>query len=92
MRVVVSEAGGTPEVVPDPRGRAPGRGAHLHPSPDCLTLALRRKALPRALRVQGGLGTAQLEAHVHQVTAGTPPATTDRDERQESEQQLMSPR
>lgn len=29
----------------------PGRGAHLHPDPACLALALRRRSLSRALRV-----------------------------------------
>ncbi|TDT32916.1 uncharacterized protein DUF448 [Naumannella halotolerans] len=30
---------------------AAGRGAWLHPDPDCLELARRRRAIPRALRV-----------------------------------------
>jgi len=38
------------DAVIDVRRRLPGRGAHLHPDPDCLALALRRRALPRALR------------------------------------------
>jgi len=37
--------------MPDPRGRLPGRGAHLHPTPDCLALAERRRAIGRALRL-----------------------------------------
>ena len=37
-------------VVPDPRARIPGRGAWLHPDPACLDLAVRRRALTRALR------------------------------------------
>ncbi|WP_230425244.1 YlxR family protein [Prauserella cavernicola] len=44
-------------VVVDERRRLPGRGAWLHPEPDCLTKAERRRAFPRALRVQGTLGT-----------------------------------
>ena len=40
-------------VVVDPAQRAPGRGAYLHPGPDCLTRALRQRALLRALRVTG---------------------------------------
>ncbi|MDH3958516.1 MAG: YlxR family protein [Actinomycetota bacterium] len=43
--------------VPDPRSRQPGRGAYLHPVISCLDLADRRRALPRALRVPGGLDT-----------------------------------
>ncbi len=34
----------------DPSGRAPGRGAYLHDSPDCLATARKRRALERALR------------------------------------------
>ena len=33
----------------DPTGRAPGRGAYLHPSEGCIELAKKRKALDRAL-------------------------------------------
>ena len=38
-------------VVVDDRRRLPGRGAYLHPGPDCLALAVRRRSLGRALRV-----------------------------------------
>ncbi|MBW4094202.1 MAG: YlxR family protein [Acidobacteria bacterium] len=40
--------GGFTAVVPDPKRRMPGRGAWLHPHPDCLALALKRKAFNRA--------------------------------------------
>jgi hypothetical protein len=40
-------------VVPDPRRRAPGRGAWLHRDPGCVELAERRRAFARALRVSG---------------------------------------
>ena len=43
-----------PAVVPDLRGTAPGRGAHLHPTAECLALAERRRAFARALRYRGG--------------------------------------
>jgi predicted RNA-binding protein YlxR (DUF448 family) len=33
----------------DPTGRAPGRGAYLHPSPECVETARKRRALDRAL-------------------------------------------
>jgi hypothetical protein len=45
------------EVVPDPQARLAGRGAYLHPSPRCLERAQLRRAIPRALRVPGPLGT-----------------------------------
>jgi predicted RNA-binding protein YlxR (DUF448 family) len=34
----------------DPGGRAPGRGAYLHPDPVCVENARKRHALERALR------------------------------------------
>ena len=40
-------------VVIDHRQREPGRGAYLHPEAACLTQALRRRAVGRALRVSG---------------------------------------
>ncbi len=67
LRVVAKDLGSGPEVVPDPNGHAPGRGAHLHPTPDCLELALRRRAFPKALRVPAGLGSKRLEAHVQEL-------------------------
>ncbi|HEV3356139.1 MAG TPA: YlxR family protein [Pseudonocardiaceae bacterium] len=57
-------------VVPDPRRRLAGRGAWLHRSEDCLRLAERRKAFPRALRVQGPLTVEQLADHLAQVVGG----------------------
>ena len=51
LRVVIgSDASGQPAVCPDPRGTAPGRGAHLHPTTGCFDLAVRRRAFSRALR------------------------------------------
>lgn len=37
-------------VVVDQRGTAPGRGAWLHPSAECLAVAQQRKAFSRALK------------------------------------------
>jgi predicted RNA-binding protein YlxR (DUF448 family) len=39
-------------VVYDRSGRASGRGAYLHPDPECIQLARRRRALERALKAQ----------------------------------------
>jgi uncharacterized protein len=66
LRIVADDLGEGLELVPDPKRRAPGRGAHLHLSPECLELALRRRAFPRALRVEGGLGSKRLETYVQQ--------------------------
>jgi len=78
LRVVAADRGAGLEVVPDPAGRAPGRGAHLHPVPECLDLALRRRAFPRALRVQqaGGLVTTAVQDFVSGT--GTQQGTTTR--------------
>ena len=58
LRVVAVEGA----VVPDLRGRSPGRGAHLHPDPGCLALAEKRRAFPKALRVDGPLETTAVHA------------------------------
>ena len=63
LRVVAQGEG----LVPDPDGRAPGRGAYLHRSTACLDTALRRRAFPRALRVPGPLDPVALRAHVEQI-------------------------
>lgn len=60
LRVVVRES----RLVPDPARRLPGRGASVHPTPDCVRAAVRRRAFPRALRSSAPLGTDQLEDHV----------------------------
>ena len=51
-------------IVPDPGARLPGRGAYLHPSQGCLELAQRRRALVRALRAPGPLGTVQVSEYL----------------------------
>src|SRR5487761_1186669 len=51
-------------IVPDPQARQPGRGAYLHPSLACFELAQRRRAFPRALRVQGPLNAASLASYL----------------------------
>lgn len=51
-------------VVADPRLRLPGRGAWLHPTPECLDLAVRRKAFGRALRVKAILDVSALSEYI----------------------------
>jgi uncharacterized protein len=60
LRIVAVTDRAVTDVLPDPRRRMPGRGAHLHPDPACLALAVRRRSLGRALRVDGVLDTAAL--------------------------------
>jgi predicted RNA-binding protein YlxR (DUF448 family) len=67
LRVVAKDLGSGLTVVPDPAGRMPGRGAHLHPTPECLALALRRLAFPRALRVTDRLASDVVEDYVQRL-------------------------
>ncbi|QIK77503.1 YlxR family protein [Nocardioides piscis] len=65
LRVVVgSDAHGQPAVCPDPRGTAPGRGAHLHPASECYDLAVRRRAFSRALRLTEALASAPVRDYL----------------------------
>jgi predicted RNA-binding protein YlxR (DUF448 family) len=65
---VVAERDDTGEhvasVVVDPRLRLPGRGAWLHPTAECLDLAVRRKAFGRALRVKAFLEVAAVGVYI----------------------------
>ncbi|MFJ3580650.1 YlxR family protein [Streptomyces sp. NPDC090127] len=63
LRIVAVEGA----CVPDHRGTLPGRGAYLHPASVCLDLAVRRRAFPRAFKVQGPLETAEIRFHVEQA-------------------------
>jgi hypothetical protein len=74
---VVADGATAAAVVPDPRRRAPGRGAWLHRDPRCVDLAERRRAFGRALRVQGPLDPAPVREYVESLgqqapTSGTP--------------------
>jgi uncharacterized protein len=60
LRVVARDGA----VLPDSGRRQPGRGAHLHPTADCLELAERRRAFPRALRVPGPLDVSAVRVLV----------------------------
>ncbi|MFG1999516.1 YlxR family protein [Spirillospora sp. NPDC048911] len=51
-------------LVPDPRGRRPGRGAYVHPDLGCLELAERRRVFPRAFRLAGPLDTSVLRGRL----------------------------
>jgi len=72
LRIVVEESSGgeTRRLIPDLRGGMPGRGAHVHPDPDCLALAERRRAFGRALRAEGPLDLTLVR---EQVATGTVP-------------------
>jgi hypothetical protein len=63
LRVVVADG----VLTADPAGRLPGRGASVHLDQACVDLADRRRAFPRALRVQGPLDVGPVREHVEQV-------------------------
>ncbi|MEU8544620.1 YlxR family protein [Streptomyces sp. NPDC048717] len=64
LRIVMNKD----ECVPDHRGTLPGRGAYVHPALHCLDLAVRRRAFPRAFKVQGPLDTEALRLQVERTT------------------------
>jgi predicted RNA-binding protein YlxR (DUF448 family) len=69
LRLVVVEG----VIVPDPAGTQPGRGAYLHPDLECLELAERRRAFPRAFRLAGPLDGGVLRGRL----AATAPRQQD---------------
>lgn len=54
-------------IVPDVRGRLGGRGAWLHPEPDCVEQAVRRRAFARALRVRVAIEIEPLTAYLERL-------------------------
>jgi predicted RNA-binding protein YlxR (DUF448 family) len=66
LRLVLPESGDDRQVVVDERAVRPGRGAWIHPDVACLDLAVRRRAVPRALRVAGPLDVAPVRDHLEQ--------------------------
>jgi predicted RNA-binding protein YlxR (DUF448 family) len=75
LRVVAGRVDGVLTLLPDARARLPGRGAWLHPDTACLDLAERRRAFPRALRLQGPVELSGVRAHLQQL--GSTPSTTE---------------
>ncbi|HEX2424594.1 MAG TPA: YlxR family protein [Actinomycetota bacterium] len=63
----------------DPTGRAPGRGAYVHPEAGCIDAAVRRGALARALRTgpQTGEAARLLEAVRSAASSDAPSGSTD---------------
>ncbi|HEY3737167.1 MAG TPA: YlxR family protein [Jatrophihabitans sp.] len=72
LRIVVEPGTDPVRIVPDPRRRAPGRGASLHPVLACLELAERRRAFVRALRVSGAVDPTPVRQYVAQHGSDSP--------------------
>ncbi|HVQ87621.1 MAG TPA: YlxR family protein [Actinomycetes bacterium] len=66
LRVVAVPGPAGMLAVPDPRRQQPGRGAYVHLRPECLDLAERRRAFPRALRLTGALDHSQVGEQISQ--------------------------
>ena len=65
LRVVaVSTGNGEYAAIVDDRSSLPGRGAWLHPAPQCAQQAIRRRAFNRALRITGPLDTSAVVEHL----------------------------
>ncbi|MBK8733947.1 MAG: YlxR family protein [Actinomycetales bacterium] len=75
--VAVTGPSGTSRVVPDPRRRLPGRGAWLHPDPECFAYAVRRRAFGRALRLQAAPDTSAVTAYLENCASTPFRHTTD---------------
>jgi uncharacterized protein len=67
MRLVkTANAAGEPAALADLRRRLPGRGAWLHPTADCLGLAIKRRAIGRALA--GVTDVSDVEARIAELS------------------------
>ena len=75
LRVIAAPGRTATAVVPDPRRRAAGRGAWLHPSPGCVELAERRRAFGRALRIEGSIDIGAVRQHVAELSTRSPRET-----------------
>jgi predicted RNA-binding protein YlxR (DUF448 family) len=67
-------------LVPDPRGRLPGRGAHLHRDLRCLDRAEARRAFERALRLSGPVDLSQVRRYLRENAGTGTTVVTDDDE------------
>ncbi|OFI36655.1 hypothetical protein BIU82_12910 [Arthrobacter sp. SW1] len=79
---LVASGGGSPVVLVDERRRMAGRGAWLHPSGNCLMLAIKRRAFARALA--GASDAAAVERYIEGMPPAEAPATADQPSKPES--------
>ncbi|OBG26539.1 DNA-binding protein [Mycobacterium sp. 852002-51057_SCH5723018] len=86
LRVVaVSTGNGEYAAIVDTGSSLPGRGAWLHPVPQCAQQAIRRRAFTRALRIAGPLDTSAVVERV-----STPDSPGDRTGSKEHEHTVKS--
>ncbi|WP_232375181.1 DUF448 domain-containing protein [Mycolicibacterium mengxianglii] len=60
-------------VIVDTAGNLPGRGAWLHPDPECAHAAIRRRAFARALRITSPPDTSAVVEYVGSVPGADEP-------------------
>ncbi|MGH3959213.1 YlxR family protein [Mycobacterium sp.] len=65
----MSTGNGKYAVIVDPAGSLPGRGAWLHPTPQCIHEAIRRRAFIRALRIAGPPDTSAVVEYIESLGA-----------------------
>jgi len=73
----VSTTNGHGAVVVDKAGIQPGRGAWLHPEPECLQAAVRRRAFAHALRISGSPDVSGVEEYFDRLEIDSPPRATE---------------
>ena len=71
----VCDGNGDHAVTVDSAGNLPGRGAWLHPDPQCLDTAIRRRAFTRALRITGPPDTSAVAQYFEGLKDTGHPAT-----------------
>ncbi|MEG3614920.1 MULTISPECIES: YlxR family protein [Isoptericola] len=64
LRLVLATSDDAQRVVVDVRGCLPGRGAWLHEDLACWERAVRRRAVPRALRADGPVDLDPVRAYL----------------------------
>ena len=73
LRVVAVPSGnGEYAVIVDTGSSLPGRGAWLHPVPQCAQQAIRRRAFTKALRIAGSPDTSAVVEHLESLGASDP--------------------
>src|SRR5829696_4494526 len=77
LRVVAVDGNGEKAVTVDPARKLPGRGAWLHPDPQCLDAAIRRRAFARALRITG---SPDVTAVIEHFEKSEHPTTLDKEQ------------
>ena len=73
----VDEGDGESAVTVDAAGNLPGRGAWLHPDPQCLHAAIRRRAFVRALRITGSPDLTAVTEYVEEISEHSDARSTE---------------